>query len=67
MEKIIKCDKCDLPVARMVSGVLVVEARHHGEKHITFIEVGELVMIANRQRAEMRDRLSVLEVVTSDH
>ena len=56
--EIIKCDKCDLPAARIVGGLLVIECRHHGEKHRTVIQVGELVTIANKLLAEMRTELA---------
>lgn len=63
--KVIKCGRCDLPVARVVGGTLVIECRHHGEKHVKVIEVGELVTIANKQVAEMRGRLATRELVAS--
>ncbi len=39
-----KCDVggCELPAAYVRHGMLIVESRHHGEKHITIFSIAEL-------------------------
>ena len=39
MKKTVYCKECNTPVANIDNGVLVIEARHHGEKHITRIQL----------------------------
>lgn len=41
----LKCSRCGLPYAHVENGVLIVTARHHGEKHECVIAVSELVKI----------------------
>jgi hypothetical protein len=42
---VLKCECCGLPFARLVNGCIVVESRHHGEKHQNAIAVDELVKL----------------------
>ncbi len=39
---VLRCTECGLPWAKIVNGVLVVESRHHGEKHTSVIAITEL-------------------------
>jgi hypothetical protein len=43
---VLRCTECGLPYARVVNGVLVVESRHHGEKHTSVIAIAELDKLA---------------------
>lgn len=52
-EEVIHCDECQLPAAKIVAGALVIECRHHGEKHKTVVSVSDLVAIANDQVDEL--------------
>lgn len=44
MNKVFRCYKCDLPFARLQNGSIVIESRHHGEKHVNSISVWDLVL-----------------------
>jgi hypothetical protein len=39
MRRILRCTVCGLPWARIENGVLIVESRHHGERHVNVIPV----------------------------
>ena len=45
MTEPLRCAKCGLPYATMQNGAIVIESRHHGEKHINVVSVWELVMM----------------------
>lgn len=39
-DKIIRCSCCNTPVAELKKGhLLIIKAKHHGEKHETHIEI----------------------------
>lgn len=40
---VLKCSCCDLPFATIQRGVLMVNSRHHGDKHVNVITLAELV------------------------
>ncbi|OQA21110.1 MAG: hypothetical protein BWY63_01371 [Chloroflexi bacterium ADurb.Bin360] len=42
MRRILRCTVCGLPWARIENGVLIVESRHHGERHVNVIPVTAL-------------------------
>ena len=42
-DKVLKCHQCGLPWARLQGGSLVVESRHHGEKHVNAVAIADLV------------------------
>lgn len=33
------CDKCGTPVAELIGGLLVIKSKHHGEQHITVLNL----------------------------
>lgn len=39
---LLRCGQCGLPWAKVQNGVLVVESRHHGERHVNVIALEEL-------------------------
>ncbi len=39
----VRCDCCALPVLRVVGQTVVIEARHHGERHVSVLEIRALV------------------------
>lgn len=39
---LLRCGQCGLPWAKVQNGVLVVESRHHGERHVNVIALAEL-------------------------
>ena len=39
---ILRCSCCNVPWARLENGVLIVEAKHHGERHVNVVPVGDL-------------------------
>jgi hypothetical protein len=47
---VIRCQDCATPIARLVDGVLVIEAKHHGQRHTAKLSAAELVklMLAKR-------------------
>jgi hypothetical protein len=40
-----ECSCCRLPLARIQNGVLIIESRHHGERHTNVIALAELVQL----------------------
>lgn len=46
---ILRCRECNTPIAILDQGCLVIEAKHHGERHITTISVWDLVLMVLRQ------------------
>lgn len=56
---IIRCDKCGTPIAAVQNGCLVIEARHHGEKHVNAVSIWNLVLMALRQVSEDNDRTAI--------
>lgn len=43
--KVFKCACCGLPFARIENGVLIIESRHHGEKHTNVIPLSDLIEV----------------------
>jgi hypothetical protein len=39
---VLRCGQCGLPWAKLSNGVLVVESRHHGERHVNVIALETL-------------------------
>lgn len=39
---VLRCGQCGLPWAKISNGVLVVESRHHGDRHVNVISLAEL-------------------------
>lgn len=37
------CDQCGTPALRVVGATLVIEHRHHGQKHVTVVELAALL------------------------
>jgi hypothetical protein len=42
---------CGLPFARLQNGVLVVQSKHHGQKHVNGVAVAELVKLCREEGA----------------
>ena len=40
---VLRCGQCGLPWAKISNGVLVVESRHHGDRHVNVIALEELL------------------------
>ena len=53
-DKIFHCHKCNLPFARLQNGAIVIESRHHGEKHINSVSVWDLVLLVIQKFAPER-------------
>ena len=41
--ELLKCDACDTPALRVVGNAIVIEHRHHGNKHTTVIAIADLL------------------------
>lgn len=46
---ILRCDCCGLPYARIQQGALVVESRHHGDKHTNVVALEALLELCRRE------------------
>ena len=47
MIQTIRCDHCNTPVAEVKDGrFLVIKAKHHGEEHVTVIELDKIGRVA---------------------
>jgi len=42
MDVVLRCGQCGLPWAKICNGVLVVESRHHGDRHVNVIALTEI-------------------------
>lgn len=51
---ILRCECCGLPFARLVNGAIIVESRHHGERHQNVVAVDELVKLRQEVRPNER-------------
>jgi hypothetical protein len=40
---VLKCACCDLPFATIQRGVLMVNSRHHGDKHVNVVTLQDLI------------------------
>ena len=47
---LLNCPECGLPMAKLVGGALVIQSRHHGEKHTAIVAVSDLVRLAGMER-----------------
>ena len=52
-DEIFRCYKCNLPFARLQNGAIVIESRHHGEKHTNSISVWDLVLLVIKSVASI--------------
>ncbi len=43
MDLVLRCGQCGLPWAKVCNGVLLVESRHHGDRHVNAIALEELI------------------------
>ena len=46
----LRCPTCGVPYARLDGNVLVIESRHHGEKHVNVITVDKLLELVNAKK-----------------
>jgi len=46
----IRCQGCSLPVARVQDGVLIIESRHFGDKHVNVFRLEDVVELLERER-----------------
>lgn len=57
MDVVLRCGQCGLPWAKISNGVLVVESRHHGDRHVNAIALPELTRLwQEAQRAETESK-----------
>lgn len=45
---VLRCAECGLPFGRIQNGALIIESRHHGERHTNTIAVQRLQQLARR-------------------
>ena len=51
---VLRCACCGLPYARVQDGCLVVESRHHGDKHTNAIALAEVARLFDVPEAMIR-------------
>lgn len=51
---VLKCACCDLPFATIQRGVLMVNSRHHGDKHVNVVTLQDLIQWLQGLQAEER-------------
>jgi hypothetical protein len=49
---VLKCACCDLPFATIQRGVLMVNSRHHGDKHVNVVTLQDLIQWLRDLQAE---------------
>jgi hypothetical protein len=52
----LRCAACGLPWARLQNGVLMVQSKHHGEKHVNGIAVTRLVELCHEGAEDHEQR-----------
>jgi hypothetical protein len=57
---------CHSPFGRIENGALIVEAQHHGEKHVCTIGISELILLANIERVEALFRQMQLSLAETE-
>lgn len=62
MDVVLRCGQCGLPWAKICNGVLVVESRHHGDRHVNVITLDEVKRLWNEAVASMPMASSTPEV-----
>jgi hypothetical protein len=45
----VRCSECGTPIAELDGARLVIIAKHHGERHTSYIDVRELAELVERQ------------------
>lgn len=55
----LKCACCDLPFAVVQRGVLVIQSRHHGQKHSNVITLEELRRMLEQAIQKVNDRATI--------
>lgn len=43
MKRLIYCDQCNTPLFEVRDGYIILIARHHGEKHVSVINIADLL------------------------
>jgi len=52
VDVVLRCGQCGLPWAKICNGVLVVESRHHGDRHVNAMALDALMRLwAEAQQA----------------
>lgn len=41
--QLVRCSQCRTPIARLTPEALVIESRHHGERHVTVVSLASLL------------------------
>lgn len=49
---VLKCSCCDLPFATIQRGVLMVNSRHHGDKHVNVVTIRDLIEMLRKVTEE---------------
>ena len=49
---LLRCHICGLPWGRLQDGVLIIESRHHGEKHTNAVMVEKLLEVCQEVSGE---------------
>ena len=55
----LRCRICDVPFATLQNGAIVIESRHHGQKHINTIAIADLLAYICRP-GELQEVLSLI-------
>jgi hypothetical protein len=62
VDVVLRCGQCGLPWAKICNGVLVVESRHHGDRHVNAMALEALMRLwaeaqveEDRRKAEAQD------------
>jgi len=50
---VLRCGQCGLPWAKICNGVLVVESRHHGDRHVNVIALDEIARLWRESNANL--------------
>lgn len=50
---ILRCRECNLPWAEIHNGCLIVESRHHAQKHTNVIPIQTLIDLSNKEHSQV--------------
>jgi hypothetical protein len=53
--KLIRCDECGTVIAKVKNLCLIIDSKHHGEKHTSVLELSKLIRLATERDSETKE------------
>ncbi len=62
---VLRCCHCGLPWAKVQAGVLIIESKHHGDKHVNVIPLADLLRMCHNEPDSRTDNLRTMGMGTA--